>query len=59
MALWEVLVYNRVAYEGNECGDNEVGAPGRVGHLVLVEVERSDKISMGTYMVDLAVDKEV
>lgn len=57
----EGLVYNSVAYETNKCGDNDVGVPGHVGYLavVLVEVERSDEISMGTYKVDLVVDKEV
>lgn len=56
----DVLVYNTVAYETNKCGDDE-GVPGHVGYLamVLVEVERSDEISMGTYIVDLVVDKEV
>lgn len=57
----EVLVYKRVAYEENEVGDNDVGVPGDVGHLamVLMEVERIDAPSMGTYTVDLVVDKEV
>lgn len=61
MAFLEVLVYNRVAYETNKCGDNDVGVPGHVRNLavVLVEVERSDGTSMGTYIVDLVVDKEV
>lgn len=60
MAFLDVLVYNTVAYETNKCGDDE-GVPGHVGYLamVLVEVERSDEISMGTYIVDLVVDKEV
>lgn len=53
-------MYNRVAYETNKCKD-DVGVPGHVGYLavVLVEVERGDEISMGTYIVDLVVDKEV
>lgn len=52
----EVLAYDRVAYEANE-----VGVPGDVGHLakVLVEVDRLDEPSMGTYVVDSVVGEDV
>ena len=52
MALLEVWVYDRVAYEADE-----VGVPGNVENLAmaLVEVDRMDEPSTSTYVVDLVV----
>ena len=56
MALLEVWVYDRVAYEADE-----VGVPGNVEDqaTALVEVDRMDEPSKGTYVVDLVVGKEI
>lgn len=58
----EVLAYERVAYEENEVGD-AAGGMGNVGNLAMVhlamEVDRIDESSMGTYVIDLVVDKEI
>lgn len=56
MALLEVWVYDRVAYEADE-----VGVPGNVENLAmaLVEVDRMDEPSTNTYVVDLVVGKEI
>lgn len=56
MALLEVWVYDRVAYEADE-----VGVPGNVEDLAmaLMEVDRMDEPSTGTYVVDLVVGKEI
>lgn len=60
MALWDVLVYDRVAYETNEVGDAAAGLHGDVGHLavVLVELDRFDEPLVDTYVVDLVVDRD-
>lgn len=56
MALLEVWVYDKVAYEADE-----VGVPGNVENLAmaLVEVDRMDEPSTSTYVVDLVVGKEI
>jgi len=56
LALLEVWVYDRVAYEADE-----VGVPGNVENLAmaLVEVDRMDEPSTSTYVVDLVVGKEI
>ena len=61
MAFLEVLVYDRVAYKANEVGDAAAVVPGNVEHLAMVlgEVERIEEASMGTYVADLVVDKEI
>lgn len=58
MALLEVLVYDRVAYEANEVGDAAAAVHGDVGHLAVVSVEVNglDEPSVDTYVVDLIVD---
>lgn len=57
----EVLVYDWVAYEANEVDDDDTGVLGDMGLLTMVwvEVDRIGEPSVGPYVVDLAVDKEI